>query len=235
MRFPNAFKGISKVFAAEILKLIATGLIIATGVAGVVSVSPELIEKAAEGAQISGDVAASNVNLGGIIAMGILGVGAMILYIIAYIMNLVGLRQASKDEDAFGSAFGISIAVLIISIATAVLTASSIGGNIPDEIASTARTVCEIIVMILVVTGIMNLSDRLNNERMSGLGRAIIVIIAIFVIGAAVVTFISIFFGGYGWAQRVDGIIDIVRGVVLFIGYIAYIIYLGKAKKMLRA
>ena len=79
MRFPNAFKGISKVFAAEILKLIATGLIIATGVAGVVSVSPELIEKAAEGAQISGDVAASNVNLGGIIAMGILGVGAMIL------------------------------------------------------------------------------------------------------------------------------------------------------------
>ena len=150
-------------------------------------------------------------------------------------MNLVGLRQASKDEDAFGSAFGISIAVLIISIATAVLTASSIGGNIPDEIASTARTVCEIIVMILVVTGIMNLSDRLNNERMSGLGRAIIVIIAIFVIGAAVVTFISIFFGGYGWAQRVDGIIDIVRGVVLFIGYIAYIIYLGKAKKMLRA
>lgn len=233
MRFPNAFKGISKVFAAEILKLIATGLTIATGVAGIVS-SAGLIEKAAEGAQITEDLIASNVNVGGLVATGILGVGAMILYIIAYIMNLVGLRQASYDEDSFGTAFGLSIAVLIISIGTAVLTAFSVGGNIPNEIAGTARTVCEIIVMILVVQGIMNLSDRLNDEKMGSFGMKVIVVIAIFVIGAAAANFISIFFGGYGWAQRVDGILDIISGVALLIGYIVYIIYLGKAKKMLR-
>ena len=158
MRFPNAFKGVSKMFAAEILKLIATGLTVATGVAGIVSASG-VIQSAVNGAEITEELVANNINVGGVIVAGILGVGAMILYIIAYIMNLVGLAQAGRDEENFGSAFGLSIAVLVISIATAVLTGLSIGGNVPENIASTARTVCEVIVMILVVSGIMNLAE----------------------------------------------------------------------------
>lgn len=233
MRFPNAFKGVSKMFAAEILKLIATGLTIATGVAGIVS-SAGVIKLASEGVQLTDELVASNVNVGGLVATGILGVGAMILYIIAYIMNLVGMHQAGKDEDNFRSAFGISIAVLIISIGTAVLTGLSIGGNVPENIASTARTICEIIVMILVVGGIMNLAEMCRDEKMVRFGKTVSVLILVFVIAAAVATFISIFFGRLAWAQHVEGILDIISGVALFIGYIIYIIYLGKAKKMLR-
>ena len=233
MRFPNAFKGVSKMFAAEILKLIATGLTIATGVAGIVS-SVGVIKLASEGVQLTDELVANNVNVGGLVATGILGVGAMILYIIAYIMNLVGMHQAGKDEDNFRNAFGVSIAVLIITIGTAVLTGLSIGGNVPENIASTARTICEIIVMILVVGGIMNLAEMCRDERMVSFGKKVSVMIMVFVIAAAVATFISIFFGRLAWAQHVEGILDIISGVALFIGYIIYIIYLGKAKKMLR-
>ena len=233
MRFPNAFKGVSKMFAAEILKLIATGLTVATGVAGIVSASG-VIQSAVNGAEITEELVANNINMGGVIVAGILGVGAMILYIIAYIMNLVGLAQAGRDEENFGSAFGLSIAVLVISIATAVLTGLSIGGNVPENIASTARTVCEVIVMILVVSGIMNLAERLRDEKMISFGEKVSVLILIFVIAAAVATFISIFFGRMAWAQHVEGILDIISGVALFIGYIIYIIYIAKAKKMLR-
>lgn len=232
MRFPYAFKGISKMFAAEILKLIATGLTIATGVTGVVS-SSGLIQKAADGAQITEDLVVQNVNMGGVVVAGILGVGAMVLYIIAYIMNLVGMSQAGVDEENFRTAFGVSIAVLIISVGTAILTGMSFAGNVPENIASTARTVCEIIVMILVVTGIMNLADSLNDEKMVSFGKKVAVFVMIFVIGAAVATFISIFFGRLDWAQHVEGILDIISGVALFIGYIVYIVYLGKARKML--
>ena len=233
MSFPNALKGVSKMFAAEILKLIATGLTVATGVAGIVSAAG-VIEPAMQGAKITEELVANNINYGGIIAAAIMGVGSMILYIIAYIMNLVGMAQAGRDEENFRSAFGVSIAVLIISIATAILTAFTIGGNVPENIASTARTVCEIIVMILVVSGIMNLADRLNDEKMIRFGKNVSVIIMIFVIAAAVATFISIFFGRLDWAQHVEGILDIISGIALFIGYIVYIVYLGKAKKMLR-
>ncbi len=233
MRFPNAFKGVSKMFAAEILKLIATGLTIATGVAGIVSASG-VISAAAGGAQLTEELVANNINYGGMLVAGLLGIGAMILYIIAYIMNLVGLHQAGRDEDNFHTAFGVSIAVLVISIATAVLTGLSIGGKVPENIASTARTVCEIIVMILVVSGIMNLADSFRDEKMIKFGKTVSVIILIFVIGAAVATFISIFFGRMAWAQHVEGIMDIISGIALFIGYIVYIVYLGKAKKMLR-
>lgn len=233
MRFPNAFKGVSKMFAAEILKLIATGLTVATGVVGVAS-SFGVIKSAADGVQITEELVANNINVGGVVTALLLGLGSMILYIIAYIMNLVGLGQAGRDEENFRNAFGVSIAVLIISVATAILTALSLGGNVPENIASTARTVCEIIVMVLVVSGIMNLADSLRDDRMVSIGRKVSVLIMIFVIAAAVATFISIFFGRMEWAQHVEGILDIISGIALFVGYIVYIVYLGKAKKMLR-
>ena len=88
--------------------------------------------------------------------------------------------------------------------------------------------------MILVVSGIMNLAERLRDEKMISFGEKVSVLILIFVIAAAVATFISIFFGRMAWAQHVEGILDIISGVALFIGYIIYIIYLAKAKKMLR-
>ena len=233
MRFPNAFKGVSKMFTAEILKLIAAGLLIAFGIAGLAS-SAGAIELAVEGVPVTEGMIEDNVNAGGLLVAVILGVGAMILYIIAYIMNLVGMHQAGKDEDNFRNAFGVSIAVLIISIGTAVLTALNIGGNVPENIASTARTICEVIVMLLVVSGIMNLAEMCKDERMVKFGKTVSVLVLIFVIGAAVATFISIFFGRLEWAQHVEGILDIISGIALFIGYIIYIIYLGKAKKMLR-
>ena len=53
MRFPNAFRGVSKLFVAEILKLIATGLIIAAGISGVVGGATAVVENMYQGTEIT--------------------------------------------------------------------------------------------------------------------------------------------------------------------------------------
>lgn len=234
MRFPNAFRGVSKLFVAEILKLIATGLIIAAGISGVVGGATAVVENMYQGTEITEEMVLSIIGSPGVIAAAFLGLGAMILFIIAYIINLVGLAQAGRDEKYFRNAFFVSIAVLVISIVASFLSGSNAAGGAAGDIAATARTVCEIFVMVSVVTGIMSLANVLNNDGMQRFGRKLNIIIIVSIGIGAVTTFINIFFGNNSVAQTVDAVLGLISGIAMTVGYIAYIIYLTKAKKMLR-
>lgn len=233
MRFPNAYSGISKLFVAEILKLIATGLIFAAGIAAVIGSGSALVNLT-EQSQVTEEMIESLIANPGVIAGVFLGLGAAILYIIAYIMNIVGLGQAGKDEPNFRNAFIVSIGVLVITVVAAFLSGTNVGGGAGSDITNAIIRACEIFVMISVIVGIMNLSDALNNEGMREFGRKIIIIISISIGIAIVVNFISIFFGNNSTVATVDGILSIIAAIAAFVGYIAYIIYLAKAKRMLR-
>ena len=77
MKFPNAEKGIRKIFTAEIL-----GLISAIGVA-ITAILASNMEDAASSLKVA------------IIVCGAL---TGVLMLISYIINIVGVTQASKDE-----------------------------------------------------------------------------------------------------------------------------------------
>ena len=101
MRFPNAYNGVKKIFSAEILHLVAVilmavGLVTAV-IAGVVGTAVGDAAELTEGEFV--------VTVGGIIgAVSILAVGG-ILALIAFILQIVGVGQAMKDESYFKTAF----------------------------------------------------------------------------------------------------------------------------------
>lgn len=222
MRFPNGFKGVSKVFAAEILGLVANVIVAIIGGLGIASVAAL---STADGAE------AGLAGLG--VSLILTGVMSVIL-IIALILRLVGLSQAGKDEPAFRSAFIVSIFVLILVVVTGILSATVGQNSIIDEVVEIVQRICNIVVIFLVIGGVQNFAVRLSNEKMLNRGSSVAWLIAIPYILAAIASILVLIFKNNEAMQTVAAIMALVSGVLSIIGSIAYVVYLGQAKKMLK-
>ena len=88
MRFPNAAKGMKKVFAAEILSLIAAIALGSTLIMSIVFLNFE---------QTGNETAMGISGIGLLVFMA----GAAVLTILALIFKLIGVVQTSKDEPSF--------------------------------------------------------------------------------------------------------------------------------------
>ena len=151
MRFPNAYNGVKKIFSAEILHLVAVilmavGLVTAV-IAGVVGTAVGDAAELTEGEFV--------VTVGGIIgAVSILAVGG-ILALIAFILQIVGVGQAMKDESYFKTAF----IFIFVGIACTVLSC------IPDTVLTdffislfrTLGQISQLLVTIYIIGGIQHI------------------------------------------------------------------------------
>lgn len=222
MRFPNGFKGVSKVFTAEILGLIANVLVaIAAGVSIV-----SLAAMASEGGVESG--------FAGLGIAGIITIVMSILLVIALILRLVGLSQAGKDETAFRTAFIMSIFVLVLVVVNAILSATVGDNSIMDEVVDVVQRIFNIIVIFLVISGVQNFAVRLGNEKMLSRGSSVAWLIALPYILAAIANILVLIFKNNEAMANFAAIMALVAGVLSIIGSIAYVVYLGQAKKMLK-
>ena len=207
MQFPNALKGVKKIFTAEILALIA----------GAVGVITAIL------------IAAETEALVPLIA--VLGIGVLVVSLISFILNILGLNDARKDEVGFSKAFFIAILGVIISLVAGFLSENTFLANLLD----TLGTICEVLVTIFVIGGIMNLAAKLNDEAMVAKGRKILAMVVTVWVISILAALVATFLGGSDTAVAIAGILFVVSSVVEIIAYILYLIYLAKAKKMLEA
>lgn len=221
MTFPNGYRGVKKIFTAEILSLISGVLLIAAGISGIASVAAL--------ASAEGDVAL--VSLGG---AGIFSIIALILVIIASILRLVGLNQAGKDENLFRTAFLISIFVLVMAIVAAILTAIFGSNSVIDDIVTLLQRLASVAVIFLVVSGIQTFAEKLNHEKLAKKGNSIIWIIAIPYILSAIAGLVQGLFGSNETTGNISAVITLIGGILTVVGSILYLIYLGQGKKMLK-
>ena len=84
MRFPNAAKGINKIFASEILSLIAT---IASGIAAILTI---LFVDSGSTGNSAGAIASE-------LSILIFGIAGLMLMFIAFIFQLIGVIQADQN------------------------------------------------------------------------------------------------------------------------------------------
>lgn len=220
MRFPNAYEGVKKLFSSEILSLIAGLCLLIATAAGVFAV-----------ASVAADSGGGMV--GGTIATAIFGLGSGVLYLIAYIFKLIGLKRAGLDEPRFQQAFLLAIFALILSVVAAILSSFNVGNGIVDDIVRLFVTIAEIIITIFVIGGIQTLSVRMGREDMVDKGQRILIIIVIVYILGFIATLIPLFFGSNPATATISGILSIVGTVLNIIAYIVFLVYLGQAKKML--
>lgn len=216
MRYPNAFKGVKKIWLAELLLLFMAVLSLAIII--IVAVNGTL-----EGDQII----VSDTVLG---VVGAITIITALIAIVAFVLHLVGLIGARKDEDSFKNA----LIMVLIGIVASVI--SSIWSNNTRLVKSmeVVTTLCNLFSSYYVLTGIANLADTYPDEDTKAIvlkSRSLLVgtfcATAVF---KCIVTFFNLQEG-----STVYSILAIVAMVLELLSYILYLRALNKGKNMLSA
>ena len=215
MKFPNAAKGISKIFTSEILALIAA---IATGVATILAV----VMYASAKTNSTAGAAASG------IGMLVLGLGASVLLVIALILKIVGVVQASKDEDSFKMIIYLTIFTLIVAVVAAIFSRVTFLSNIANAVSS----IGSFVTTLLIILGIGNLGVQVGNDEVIDKCSSQFKLI----LGIGIVALLARFFCIFLPTVPAQGIVIALAVVALVLSITQYILYLSllsKAKKML--
>lgn len=224
MTYPNAHAGVKKLLTAHILMLIAVILIVAGGVYFLTSnnlITAEGLNEAALNAMLNDtEVLIKN---GGVL-IGVFAIG-FVLAIIGFIMMLVGLVKAGKDEKTFMIGFWAVVAAVVIGVVVSLIMKTPEGETNP--VVSIISTIAGYLVEICIALGIMNLAKRLNKPEMLPLGKALCVLLVI-----ACVISIVLGLGVLGTGSIVS-YIDIAGFVIGLVIVIMMLVYLAKGKKML--
>ena len=215
MNFPNAAKGISKIFTSEILALIAA---IATGVA---TIFAAIFYAASKTNSESGLVVSG-------IGLLILAAGASVLTIIALILKIVGVVQTSRDEDSFKLIIYLTVFTLIVAVVAACFSRNAFLYNTINAVS----TLGSFITTLLVIIGIGNMASQIgNDEVMDKCSNQFKIILGIGIVSLLARLF-CIFLPTTA-AQVIIIALGIVAVVLSVIQYILYLSLLSKAKKML--
>lgn len=215
MKFPNAAKGISKIFTSEILALIAA---IATGVATILAV----VMYASVKTNSTAGAAASG------IGTLVLVLGASVLLVIALILKIVGVVQTSKDEDSFKMIIYLTIFTLIVAVVAAIFSRVTFLNNIANAVSA----IGSFVTTLLIILGIGNLGVQVGNDEVIDKCSSQFKLI----LGIGIVALLARFFCIFLPTVPAQGIVIALAVVALVLNIIQYILYLSllsKAKKML--
>ena len=143
MKFPNAYSGVKKIWLAEILMLLAAvlGIIMLIVVAGNTQV-------------VDGEV--TEVAAGVATPAAILTIGCAVLALVAFVLNLVGIISARKDEEAFKIALFVTLVGIVASVVASIWSQNAVLTKWTDVV----NTLCNLFASYFVLTGIANLADR---------------------------------------------------------------------------
>ena len=214
MNFPNAYKGVKKIFTAEIFAIVSLVLLLICPILAVVLT------------KMTSDTGTAVVALVSLIVL-FAGLG---LAVASFVVNLTGIVQAKKDEGRFYYALVFVIIPIIASIFVAIFSQNTYVQNI----ANTINNVCEVMVMIYIIGGIRNLAEKLGDGKMVSSGNfALRVIITIYVL-LLIARVTAIVFCFIPVMVVAAGIISIIAGVLDVFVHIYYFFYLGRAVKMLK-
>ncbi len=159
----------------------------------------------------------------------ILGIAAMIIGIALFIINLVGIIQAMKDEGSFKVALVFVIVGVIASILGGIFTTDQTLNSIIGIIESLST----LLVMVFIIQGIQNLAVRLGNEEVLNSGKRIFVLIIVIQGLALIASIIAAIFSSSQAANITAVILLLISSVIGLIATIMYLVFLGKAKNML--
>lgn len=208
MKYPNAYAGIKKVFASQILHILSTLFSFASSMILVFD------KEAASWEDFNPFFWAS---------MGLMTAG-VVLSVVAFILQLVGLNRARRDERLFKKAMYF---VIICAVCTVSLL---FGSGMFGKIMAGIDEVSTLLIFVYIFIAVFNLADQLGDMGMQKKGKLALLLVTV-MFGVAFVLQIVMAF--------IPDLVEVVEnlavlGTILeFIGYIVALLYIGAAKKML--
>ena len=154
----------------------------------------------------------------------------MLVTIVAYIINLVGLNQAGKDEPFFKTAFTISVITILASVASSVLTA--MGFESAQSIAELVGELLQIMIIVYVIYGVMSLAGKLKDKKLEQRGKRLLMLIVVLLFSSILIRLMGDMASEKAGAVVV-GAIGIVSAIIIFVSFVMYLMLLGRAVKIL--
>ena len=214
MRFPNAYRGVKKIWLAEMLMLLAA-------IVGIIMV----IVMAANGTMVGEDIV---INEGVKTPIAVLGIVTAVIALVAFILNLIGLINANNDD----SAFRIALLVTILGIVASAISAIWSNNETLNKWMDTALIICSMFASYYVLTGIANLAEKMSDAATKAVAlKSRTLVEGSFCATALFKLIISIFKIQNG--STISTILAVIALLLELVSYILYLRALSKGKKML--
>ena len=215
MEFPNTFKGIKKIWIAEMLMLLAAvlSIVLVFVIAGNSVVIDDAVVVNTEAVKTP---------------TAIIGIGAAVIILVAFLLNLIGIINCRKDDKNFINALFATLLGVVCGVVNA------IWGESNPRLGSWMEFVMVMegcYASYYVLTGISNLSDAYPDEATKKLvDKSRNWLLGSFCLSAGLKLIVDIFNIQDGTPKN---IMAIVAAVAEIIAYIIYLMALSKSKKML--
>ena len=214
MRFPNAYRGVKKIWLAEMLMLLVA-------IVGIIMV----IVMAANGTMVGEDIV---INEGVKTPIAVLGIVTAVIALVAFILNLIGLINANNDD----SAFRIALLVTILGIVASAISAIWSNNETLNKWMDTALIICSMFASYYVLTGIANLAEKMSDAATKAVAlKSRTLVEGSFCATALFKLIISIFKIQNG--STISTILAVIALLLELVSYILYLRALSKGKKML--
>ena len=213
--YENAKNGIGKIFTAQVLAILG---VICTFVAAIFAA----VTATAVSENLSGGA------LGGSIGLALFTLASVVFLVLAYILELVGLNKAGKDEPLIKKAFVAAIFGLILSIVLGTLaTATTISWLI--DIKDICNFIISLIIVHHVTYGVANICPSISDKAMNVWKVYMATIILAIVVN--IVTIVLSLLGLYTSSAILVLVFAIVDAILQLVAYVMFVSFLGKAKK----
>ena len=228
LKYPDAAKGVGRIFVSEIMALwIAISAFVLLVATIVVLAFDEISEESFDKWIRTGE----SIPLSPAMIVIIVAGSTLVISAIASILLLVlGLTRAARDEKLFKMSFMFLIFAVITGLAEFI--ASRFSPFVSDGI-SVLFTICRFLVTYFVLMGINNLAKKLEREDVSKIALTCRNLICFTYIVVACVTFLSALIQNNIGIMIVN-IVIIVNLLLDIVCYFIYLVALRKARKMLK-
>ena len=212
MQYPNAYSGVKKIYTSQILTLVALFFML-VGEIGFLG----------EAYQNTEEVSATI-----FIFMGFVLISGIIT-LVAFIINIVGLRNAMKDEILFKKAIIWTIASIIIAVVSSIMGEESMVADIIDVFQELAI----LLTALYVVQAIINLASKIGSKEMAEQGKSAFWIILIVSIVSSAFDAVADFFPDWNPIGITGSVIGIIAVVLEIFVTFVYLKLISGAVKML--
>ena len=218
MRYPNADKGIKKIFIAEILSIVAALLVAAV----VIMAHSNNVNPSMSGEEVTQALQAGNAGT----PFVIMSVVMMLVMLVSYVLNLIGISNASKDEESFKRALWVLLASIVFAIGAAILE------NRNARVANWLKvpsTLFELVVTLFVLEGIGNLARNLGKKQIVDMSAQCRTwLMCALVLSAAAEIFVAL--GSKGTVLTTTS--GVASALLQIVAYVIYLRVLNKARFM---
>ena len=212
MTYPNAAKGIEKLHVAEILIIIGTIID---------DLSVYLISKDGLNLDIE---SIGNIWL---IVIMLVVISGSLLIVIGDILNLVGLRRASKDDKLFKIPLYLTFALIIAQLVLSIIFIETHGEAI-NEIFEHIEEIIELLQIVCVIVVCRKMARGLNGTNMVTLSNRMLALEGIVILVSIVASIIILI------VSEATPICTTVVEVIEIIAQVTYLLYVDKAIEFLK-